>query len=61
VESLPGVLRQLGERGLPALFVPRLEQFVRVDALPLLGTGKLDLRQVKELCLAAAQRVAAAE
>jgi acyl-[acyl-carrier-protein]-phospholipid O-acyltransferase/long-chain-fatty-acid--[acyl-carrier-protein] ligase len=59
VDNLPAVLRQLGERGLPPLFVPRLDQFVPVAALPLLGTGKLDLRQVKELCLAAAQRVAA--
>ena len=53
-EQLPEVLRHLGARGLPALFVPRREQFVTVDALPLLGTGKLDLRAVKERCLAAA-------
>ncbi|MEO6596391.1 MAG: MFS transporter [Planctomycetota bacterium] len=51
-EQLPEVLRQLGARGLPALFVPRQDQFVIVEALPLLGTGKLDLRQVKERCLA---------
>ncbi|MBL8747876.1 MAG: MFS transporter [Planctomycetes bacterium] len=54
--AMPDVLRQLGARGLPALFVPRADQFVFVDALPLLGTGKLDLRRVKELCLAAAGR-----
>ncbi|HEX5054012.1 MAG TPA: MFS transporter [Planctomycetota bacterium] len=52
-EQLPEVLKQLGARGLPALFVPRADQFVFVEALPLLGTGKLDLRQVKERCLAA--------
>lgn len=52
--DLGPVLRQLGERGLPALFVPRREQFVHVAALPLLGTGKLDLRAVKERCLQAA-------
>ncbi len=39
---------------LPALFVPRVDQFVPVAALPVLGTGKIDLRKVKELCLAAA-------
>ena len=55
LERLPDVLRQLSERGLPPLFVPRPDQFVRVDALPVLGTGKLDLRKVKELCLAAAR------
>lgn len=53
-EALPEVLRQLAARGLPSLFVPRRDQFVPVQALPLLGTGKLDLRKVKELCLAAA-------
>lgn len=60
-EQLAVVLRQLGRRGLPPLFVPRPDQFVRVDALPLLGTGKLDLRAVKERCLAAAAAGAGAE
>jgi len=58
-EQVPEVLRHLGARGLPALFVPRREQFVCVDALPLLGTGKLDLRAVKEKCLAAASAMGA--
>ena len=35
--------------GLPNLFIPRKDQFVKVDALPLLGTGKLDLRAVKRV------------
>lgn len=48
------VLQKMARRGLPALFVPRLDQFVLVAALPVLGTGKLDLRAVKERCLAAA-------
>ncbi|MBM4061886.1 MAG: MFS transporter [Planctomycetes bacterium] len=56
-EQIAGVLRQLGERGLPPLFVPRLEQFVCVEALPVLGTGKLDLRAVKQRCLEAAAAV----
>ena len=54
-ESLPGILQKLGERGLPPLFVPRRNQFVTVDKLPLLGTGKLDLRAVKEMAVAAAE------
>jgi len=48
------VVKKMASRGLPALFVPRVEQFVPVAALPVLGTGKIDLRKVKELCLAAA-------
>lgn len=53
-ERLPELLRAMAGRGLPPLFVPRPQQFVHVDALPLLGTGKLDLRAVRELCLQAA-------
>jgi acyl-[acyl-carrier-protein]-phospholipid O-acyltransferase/long-chain-fatty-acid--[acyl-carrier-protein] ligase len=52
-DAIAGLLRQLAGRGLPPLFVPRADQFVHVDALPLLGTGKLDLRAVKERCLQA--------
>ena len=43
--------KQLTEMGLPNLFVPRADQFVKVDALPFLGTGKLDLRKVKQVAL----------
>ncbi|MBX3462948.1 MAG: MFS transporter [Planctomycetes bacterium] len=56
VEALQACLRQLATRGLPPLFVPRADQFVRVAALPVLGTGKLDLRAVRELCLQVAGR-----
>jgi acyl-[acyl-carrier-protein]-phospholipid O-acyltransferase / long-chain-fatty-acid--[acyl-carrier-protein] ligase len=34
---------------LPALWKPRPDQFRRIEAMPYLGTGKLDLRRVKEL------------
>jgi acyl-[acyl-carrier-protein]-phospholipid O-acyltransferase/long-chain-fatty-acid--[acyl-carrier-protein] ligase len=40
---------KLGQLDLPNLWKPRADQFCRVDALPLLGTGKLDLRRVREL------------
>ena len=46
---IPEIVERVGEAGLPNLFVPRVDHFVRVDALPLLGTGKLDLRAVKRL------------
>ena len=44
---VPEILERLADRGLPNLFVPRLDQFVQVDTIPLLGTGKLDLREIK--------------
>ena len=37
------------KRGLPNLFIPRRDHFVKVDALPMLGTGKLDLRALKRI------------
>ncbi|MCA8963849.1 MAG: MFS transporter [Planctomycetes bacterium] len=52
-EELDEVLRRLAGRGLPALFVPRRDQFVSVDRIPVLGTGKLDLRGVREQAEAA--------
>ena len=39
----------LVEAGLPNLFIPSADSFVKVDEIPLLGTGKLDLKGVKEL------------
>jgi acyl-[acyl-carrier-protein]-phospholipid O-acyltransferase/long-chain-fatty-acid--[acyl-carrier-protein] ligase len=43
------VLAKLPSLGLPNLFLPRKQDFVRVPAVPLLGTGKLDLRAVRRL------------
>jgi acyl-[acyl-carrier-protein]-phospholipid O-acyltransferase / long-chain-fatty-acid--[acyl-carrier-protein] ligase len=46
-EKLAPVLEKLAECDLPALWKPRKEQFFHVDALPYLGSGKLDLRALK--------------
>ena len=43
------LLRQLGESELPKLWIPRRNAFVTVDEIPILGTGKLDLRRIKGL------------
>jgi acyl-[acyl-carrier-protein]-phospholipid O-acyltransferase / long-chain-fatty-acid--[acyl-carrier-protein] ligase len=50
---LPEILRKAAASGLPNLFLPRLDHFVRVEAIPVLGTGKLDLREVKRRALEA--------
>ncbi len=39
----------LKEAGLPNLFIPSSDSFREVDALPLLGSGKLDLKGIKVL------------
>jgi acyl-[acyl-carrier-protein]-phospholipid O-acyltransferase/long-chain-fatty-acid--[acyl-carrier-protein] ligase len=41
------VWRRLSETDLPKLWVPKRESIYQVDALPTLGTGKIDLRGVR--------------
>ncbi len=49
--TIPDILAKLSTMGLPNLFIPSRHQFVKVDALPVLGTGKLDLRGVKRIAV----------
>jgi acyl-[acyl-carrier-protein]-phospholipid O-acyltransferase/long-chain-fatty-acid--[acyl-carrier-protein] ligase len=42
----------LAQSNLPNLWKPGKDCFAGVDALPLLGTGKLDLRGVREAAMA---------
>jgi acyl-[acyl-carrier-protein]-phospholipid O-acyltransferase/long-chain-fatty-acid--[acyl-carrier-protein] ligase len=42
-------LEKLSSSGLPNLFIPRRDHFLKVDALPILGTGKLDLRAARRI------------
>ena len=39
--------RGLSQTGLPALWIPKCDDIFQVASLPLLGTGKLDLRAIK--------------
>jgi acyl-[acyl-carrier-protein]-phospholipid O-acyltransferase/long-chain-fatty-acid--[acyl-carrier-protein] ligase len=48
-EKLAPVIEKFAQCDLPALWKPRANQFFHVDALPILGTGKIDLRGVKAL------------
>ncbi len=43
------VLNALGKAGLPNLWLPSSDCFFEVEQIPLLGTGKLDLRGIKQL------------
>jgi len=49
--KLAPVLEKLAQCDLPALWKPKPNQFFHVDALPILGTGKIDLRGVKALAV----------
>jgi len=44
----PG-LEKLAQSDLPNLWKPRPDHFFHVEAFPYLGTGKLDLRKVREM------------
>ena len=48
-DKLRECLEKFGVCELPNLWKPKADAFVRVENFPLLGTGKLDLRKVKEL------------
>jgi acyl-[acyl-carrier-protein]-phospholipid O-acyltransferase/long-chain-fatty-acid--[acyl-carrier-protein] ligase len=48
---LPNVLEKFTANGLPNLFMPRRDHFVRVGMLPMLGSGKLNLREVQRIAM----------
>jgi acyl-[acyl-carrier-protein]-phospholipid O-acyltransferase/long-chain-fatty-acid--[acyl-carrier-protein] ligase len=50
-DKLKETLELLAKCDLPALWRPRPDQFLHVEKLPYLGTGKLDLRKARELAL----------
>lgn len=41
--------RKLSAAGLPNLWIPKPEDYYRIDKLPVLGSGKLDLREVRRI------------
>jgi acyl-[acyl-carrier-protein]-phospholipid O-acyltransferase/long-chain-fatty-acid--[acyl-carrier-protein] ligase len=43
------VVRRLQDRGLPNLWIPGADAFAEIGELPLLGSGKLDLRHLAEM------------
>jgi acyl-[acyl-carrier-protein]-phospholipid O-acyltransferase/long-chain-fatty-acid--[acyl-carrier-protein] ligase len=50
------VWQQLNSKGLPNLWVPRQPDFYQIPELPILGTGKLDLKRCKEIAVEKAQK-----
>lgn len=52
ISKTPEELRKgLSDLGFPNLFIPSEDSFHQVEEIPVLGTGKLDLRQVKQLAV----------
>jgi acyl-[acyl-carrier-protein]-phospholipid O-acyltransferase/long-chain-fatty-acid--[acyl-carrier-protein] ligase len=49
--QIPGIVSKLAANGLPNLYIPPRPNFIKVDALPMLGTGKMDLRGLKRVAM----------
>jgi len=49
--AIPEILEKIYASGLPNLFFPRKDAFIKVEQIPILGTGKLDLRALKHVAL----------
>jgi acyl-[acyl-carrier-protein]-phospholipid O-acyltransferase/long-chain-fatty-acid--[acyl-carrier-protein] ligase len=47
--ALPALLEKFAACNLPNLWKPKADAFYRVEHFPMLGTGKLDLRGIKEM------------
>lgn len=50
-KTVDEIITDLKDAGLPNLFIPGRDAFYQVDTIPLLGTGKLDLKGAKDLAL----------
>jgi len=42
------ITHELATAGLPNLWIPDVHNFYTVDEMPVLGTGKLDLKKLKD-------------
>ena len=49
--QIPGIVSTLTANGLPNLYIPSRANFIKVDSLPVLGTGKMDLRGLKRIAI----------
>ncbi len=50
-KPVPQILAELSHCGLPNLWLPSADSFCEVETIPLLGTGKFDLKAIQQLAL----------
>ena len=50
-KPIPQILNELSQVGLPNLWLPSADGFCEVESIPLLGTGKFDLKAIKQMAL----------
>ena len=52
LDKSPDDLRKgLAEAGLPNLYIPSADSFYEVEEIPVLGSGKLDLKGIRDIAL----------
>ena len=49
--DIDGLWGKLNETDFPKLWIPKREDFFQVPEIPLLGSGKLDLKKMKTMAL----------
>ena len=50
-KPIEDIRASLADSGLPNLFIPGQDSFVAVESIPMLGTGKLDLKAAKDMAM----------
>jgi len=45
------IVKKLREKGIANIWIPKAENFVEIDKIPLLGTGKLDISKLNKIAL----------
>ena len=48
------IIKKLRENGIANIWIPKLENFIKIDEIPLLGTGKLDISKLNKIALSLA-------
>ena len=48
-KTIDGLLQSLSDLGLPNIWIPSSDSFLEVEEIPLLGTGKMDLKAVQQV------------
>jgi acyl-[acyl-carrier-protein]-phospholipid O-acyltransferase/long-chain-fatty-acid--[acyl-carrier-protein] ligase len=47
--DVEAICESLARKGVPSLWTPKKESFFRVETMPVLGTGKIDLKRIKSM------------
>jgi acyl-[acyl-carrier-protein]-phospholipid O-acyltransferase/long-chain-fatty-acid--[acyl-carrier-protein] ligase len=49
--NIDNIWNELSNKGLPKLWIPKKENFYKVEEFPMLGSGKTDFKRIKEVAL----------